>query len=125
MALPSYDHLGRPQAGNVFIKFFIALGIIVVAGVLSVLFCGGMVNNVSGRAHDLAQAEAVKFLRTAGINGIVQCAGTDSDGDGYISCPYTTHDGTIHPLECAAAMTINTGCRPPKAVFQQLGTTPR
>lgn len=115
-----YNNLGRPQFGSSIFKFFVmAMSI----GIFCAIFIGlfwNTANNLTGRAHDLAQAEAYKFLHNAGIDAQVQCAGIDSDGDGYISCPYFTRDGTLHPLECAGAMTMNSSCRPPKAVF----TTP-
>lgn len=115
-----YNNLGRPQFGSSFLKFIVGAMVLGIPIAILVFLFGHAANNVTGRAHDLARAEAYKFLRNAGIDAQVQCAGIDSDGDGYISCPYYTRDGTLHPLECAGAMTMNSGCRPPKAVF----TTP-
>lgn len=118
-----YDHLGRLRVGASAkaIGLFI-LGALIVIGLLVLIF-GSMASNLSGRTQSLAQAEADKFLR--GVDAKAMCVGIDSDGDGYVSCPYVTKDGTTHPLECAGSMTINSGCRPPKAVFTQPQTAPR
>lgn len=117
MALPSlYNPLGRPS-GNGFFKIFVVFGIIVISGALLLFAFSNTVNNVSGRSHNIAQREADKYLRGANVDATAMCVGYDSDGDGYVSCPYITKDGATHPLECAGAMNFNTGCRPPKAVL--------
>lgn len=93
---------------------FGVLGFIGVCGVM-VSHCG---RNMSGEAQIKAQSEADKFLQQMGIKGKAICAGTDTDGDGYISCPYVVEgkDG-VQPLECGSGFINSEGCRPPKAIF--------
>lgn len=98
-------------------KGIVVVGMLMIFGLFGVAMCGTTVNNVTGRSHDLAQSAAGKYLRETGIKGKASCVNTDSDGDGYLSCSYVTEDGNIHPLECAGAMTLNEGCRPPKAII--------
>jgi len=118
-----YDSLGRPQFGksafaSLVIVFMIIVGVALIVGII-----GSTCSNITERTHDLAQAEADKYLKTTGLvdnqGAVAICVNIDSDNDGYVSCPYVTKDGITHPLECAGSMTINSGCRPPKAAFTQ------
>lgn len=123
-----YDPLGRARVGASLKNFGIGvLGLAFIAGFL-ILLLGSTVSNISGRTQQLAQDEADHYLRKTGLadnqGATAICVGVDSDGDGYVSCPYVTKDGVTHPLECAGSMAINSGCRPPKAVFTQPQTYP-
>lgn len=122
MALPRHLYSPIGPSSNGLFKFFVVLGIVVVLCLLAFVFLGRFANDVSGRTHDIAQAEADAYLKNFSINGVAQCVYSDSDGDGYVSCPYFIKGSDApHPLECAGSMTINKGCRLPKAVFQPVG----
>lgn len=118
-----YDQLGRPRIGAS-IKT-LGIGGCATAFFLGVLFLvfGMPVNDCTGRTHKLAQDEANSYLQKTGLaanqGAVAVCVYSDTDGDKYVSCPYTTKDGATHPLECAGALTFNKGCRPPKAVLTQ------
>ena len=43
----------------------------------------------------------------------IVCNGSDSDGDGYVSCSFNA-GGVITTYECAGAYNLNHGCRVPK-----------
>lgn len=95
------------------VGLFFVIAIVTVGSILTT--CG---RTLTGAAQEKAQKESVSFLKTLGVNGKASCALSDSDGDGYISCPYVVDgDSTIHPLECASGLIMAEGCRPPKAVF--------
>lgn len=81
--------------------------------VIVLLFkCGA---DVSGASHQTAEKEARKYAEELSIHVQgVTCAGLDSDGDGYVSCTISTAEGKLIGVECAGAMTINSGCRIPK-----------
>lgn len=93
------------------------LGIIGLIAIVILALFSSFFSNVSGHTRVTAQKQAEYFFQVAGIDAIAQCVNNDSDGDGYVSCPYTTKDGVTHPLECAGPITTNTGCRMPKQVF--------
>lgn len=119
----NYHPTGRLNTNDTFKKIGVGFLVVFIVGIFLVIILGSAVSNVSGRTHDLAQAEADKYLNEThlaqGQGAVAICVNVDSDGDGYVSCPYVTKDGVTHPLECAGSMTINSGCRPPKAVFTQ------
>jgi hypothetical protein len=112
MAIPGmYDPLGR-RTGSGVLKVIVIFGI-VIFGIIMVF--GGTASNVSGHSHDVAQKAANQFVSSI-PGAAAHCVQVDSDGDGYISCPYTTPDGNAHPLECAGGFNINNGCRIPKVI---------
>jgi hypothetical protein len=76
------------------------------------------VADVSGHTRDVAQREADAFIAEMGLKAKAGCADRDTDGDGYVSCPLVFGDGRMEALECAGSLTINSGCRPPKAVVR-------
>lgn len=108
-----YDSLGRLRFVGSFKSLIVAILVVVLGGMFVYFSCVSL-SNWTGRSHDLAQKEADKFLRNSGLQPNAQCVGMDTDGDNYLSCPYVTPDGQIHPLECAGGGTRNTGCRIPK-----------
>lgn len=71
--------------------------------------------NVSGMSHGEAVKSAHAYAKelSIAVQGI-QCAGIDSDGDGYVSCSIMTKSEKLLAVECAGALTINQGCRIPK-----------
>ena len=122
-----YDYLGRPKPSQYLLKLFVVCFILTVMGLMFFACFGRLIDNTSGRTHEAAQDEADRYLKTTHLaetqGAVAVCVDTDSDGDGYVSCPYVTKDGVTHPLECATglrtSMVINKGCRPPKAVMSQ------
>lgn len=96
--------------------------LIIVAGVCVVgaglIFGVSNCRNMTGTAQTAAQTEANRFLSEMGIKGRAVCSRADTDGDGYISCPYVLEGkDELHPLECACGLIASEGCRPPKAIF--------
>ncbi len=66
-----------------------------------------------------AESQARQWGRDMGLNVTnVSCANRDTDNDGYVSCTVATKndkgDVQLHPIECAAKLTWNDGCRAPK-----------
>lgn len=65
------------------------------------------------------EQEAAEFGKRMGMDvKAVNCTNEDSDGDGYVSCTLSVSNPdktvTLVPLECAAAFSVNKGCRLPK-----------
>jgi len=95
--------------------FMIAVVGIVVVG-LSAVF------NLSGANRTTAQTEARAYAQSLGlaVQG-VECALSDTDGDGYVSCTLAVREANgsirLEPIECASAITINSGCRMQKMGF--------
>ena len=78
--------------------------------------------DLTGHTHDVAQKEADAWIKEMGLDAKASCADTDSDLDGYVSCTLVIRSEKgphIEPLECAGSMTINKGCRAPKAVIRR------
>ena len=96
------------------INYLIGCSVVCTAGaVITVASC-----NITGVNHDSAQKNAETFLKEMGVEGVAVCAGVDSDGDGYVSCPYWIKGkDQILPLECAT-IGFNSGCRVPKMALQ-------
>lgn len=91
-----------------------AVGVTVAGLIFGVSSC----RNMTGSAQTAAQTEANRFLAEMGIKGRAVCSRADTDGDGYISCPYVIEGKPeLHPLECACGLIASEGCRPPKAIF--------
>jgi hypothetical protein len=98
-------------------KVFLWLFASFVALVLAFLGCRS-VADISGHTHNVAQEQAEAFVKQMELTARPACAASDTDGDGYVSCPLVFPDGRMEPLECAGSFTINSGCRPPKAVIR-------
>ncbi len=61
-----------------------------------------------------AEKQARRWAKDMGISvKKISCNGSDSDGDGYVSCSFNA-DGKITTYECAGAYNLNQGCRVPK-----------
>lgn len=98
-----------------------------VAGIFLALAVGGgctCAANITGANHDKAIEAARQWGKEMGLDVKgVSCANSDSDSDGYVSCTVSSAktDGSvqIHPVECAAAYTLNSGCRAARIVPPQ------
>lgn len=107
------------QRGFTLIELLVTVSVIgFVFGVTLLLF-GSMLFNCSGQNGAVAEEEAIRWAAQMGIKPQgVQCARTDTDGDGYVSCSASEKrpDGTtqIHAIECASSFSLNSGCRVPK-----------
>lgn len=79
------------------------------------------VANVTGMNHKKAEKAAATWATQMGlkVKG-VSCTDNDSDDDGYVSCTVSAErpDGSIElvPIECAAALTLNDGCKSAKVI---------
>ena len=95
----------------------------IVIGMIVVGF-GRCATNVDGTSQREAEKGARAFAKELGvqISGL-SCAGTDSDGDGYVSCTIAKTDGSLLAIECAGALTMNRGCRVPKLRAATEGST--
>lgn len=89
-----------------------------LVAVSSVALSGCLFDNCTGANHDSAQAYAEQWTREMGLaSAHVNCAGSDSDANGYVSCTVAHKDnnGAVQtiPIECAIAhsMNGNNGCR--------------
>ena len=66
-----------------------------------------------------AEKQAKQWAKEMGLEvKKISCNGSDSDGDGYVSCNFNV-DGKITTYECAGAFNLNQGCRPPKVHVSQ------
>lgn len=92
---------------------------VVIIILVFIMFGLGFLNcfsGISGLDNKTAKQEAEQFAKDVGLNvkGI-NCANTDSDHDGYVSCTLSIEDkdGNINlqGVECATKVNINSGCR--------------
>lgn len=68
----------------------------------------------TGPSKAEAEKQAKRWAKEMGINvKKISCNGSDSDGDGYVSCSFNV-DGVVATYECAGAYNLNNGCRVPK-----------
>jgi hypothetical protein len=92
------------------------IGLITLAVLLTIpLGIGASYTDRSEKATALAG----EHLSRLGIEGATTaCQKYDTDGDGYISCDYSTQDQdgrrSIEPLECAPGFFFEGDCRVPK-----------
>lgn len=85
------------------------------------LTCPGCVFDKAQAGEEEAHAWAKK-LGADDVSRIV-CNGTDSDGDGYVSCTLVYKTGGREQVECAwGAFPWNSGCREPKVAPAQINT---
>ena len=88
--------------------------LVFVIGAITMVGVGTCARAV-GTDDGTAETEARAFAKQLGltVRG-VSCAGYDSDGDGYVSCTLSVTEGTesrVLAVECARAVSFNTGCR--------------
>lgn len=89
----------------------VAVGMLALGGVFAAV-------NLSGTSGDSARGEARKWSAQMGIKiKRMNCQRMDTDGDGYVSCQIRDSSGRIHYVECAGALTLQSGCRMPKATL--------
>ena len=92
-----------------------------VVGTFGARGCGGLAGSKEkARANMTAFANEMGWKLVGGT-----CAGTDSDGDGYISCTANIQEvegapPVVKAIECASgsAVSITEGCRLAKGVYQ-------
>lgn len=96
-----------------------------------VIFClalvGSCVFQVSkrfGADKQAAERNAAEWASALGLSvQSVQCMKYDSDDDGYVSCTVSAknQDGSVQivPVECSGILSLNEGCRTPKATFKK------
>lgn len=110
-------------------------GVLLGGGAFGVLFIGvfGLVlvgsgcstcASISGSHQREAESQARAWTEEIGMKvKAITCAGTDSDGDGYVSCTIVEDLGDkgtkMHSMECAGAYNLNQGCRVPKLQIRQ------
>ncbi|MFA5203031.1 MAG: prepilin-type N-terminal cleavage/methylation domain-containing protein [Lentisphaeria bacterium] len=93
--------------------------VIVILGAIAALagnFLFRGCTSSSAEAEEAARAYAQKLgLKVIGVS----CTDMDSDGDGYVSCSISHNENgktAIQPVECAAKLSMNSGCKAPKMV---------
>lgn len=102
------------------------LVLVVILGVFG-LFATHLILNVSGSNTVRGDETAAAFARNLtppGGTANVECAGRDTDGNGYVSCTVFVHnDGQVtpHAIECASHYSFNKGCRLARGVFTHHG----
>lgn len=102
------------------IQFLIGSAIALIGGALLVSAIAGCVTTDQRKAS--AERNAAGWCEEMVIDCAgVQCSGTDSDGDGYVSCTVRTVDDKRIPLECGwdraiAPLGQNTSCREQRAI---------
>lgn len=78
---------------------------------LLLLLCGC---NILGWHNEAAEQHAQDWADKVGVE-LLDCGGSDNDGDGYVSCTFRVND-SIETFECAGWtwLTPHDGCRAPK-----------
>ena len=91
------------------IEAFIGIGVIALGASFTLAGCGMMYNKPE------AEQNAKLFVSELELDvDKVFCNGSDSDGDGYVSCTFKMKDGTTRQYECVGWSMFNEGCREPK-----------
>ncbi len=101
-------------------RSFLMMTLVALSVVASACSCT-CVANITGLSHDKAEKAAKAWATQMGLElKGVSCTSVDSDGDGYVSCSAAVvkSDGDIDiiPIECAAALTLNDGCRAARVI---------
>jgi len=105
----------KKQQGFTLIELMIVIAII---GIMVSVIAAAVGGNWTGRHKESAQENANEFISSMELKvDKVQCNGTDSDGDGYVSCMFKMQDGSMKQFECAGWTWNGEGCRIPKPSF--------
>lgn len=102
---------------------FVAVGafVVVVAGGAT---CGQALTADTVRDSATSDARAyARALHPAWSRPVVLCQGTDSDGDGYVTCTVGDGAGATEAIECRASVVLDydRGCRPMRAALRSAG----
>lgn len=106
----------KNKRGHALVELMILVAVVAIVLAIIVAMVGRGCTDVTGMDHKKAVNEAGKWGQEMGLDVKgVSCVNVDSNVDGYVSCSLSTagKDGTISivPIECAASLTINSGCR--------------
>lgn len=101
--------------------FIIVCVIAILGAIISSTGCSTCAS-ITGAHTEEAEKQGRVWAKDLGLDiKAVKCAGSDSDGDGYISCTIIEvlkdGDTRIHNKECAGAYNLNESCRDPKLVM--------
>jgi len=89
--------------------------VIAIIGIICALVFGVVGGNCNGKNQSSAEDNAQRFIKNMELDvAKVQCNGTDSDGDGYVSCMFKMKSGEMKQFECAGWTWNGEGCRIPK-----------
>ena len=98
------------------------MGFIVLMGGLAAC---PLLSGVTGIDQGAAQANAETWAGQSypDMKASANCVRQDTDGDGYVSCTVVVFKKGGDPMppvqvECAGSLTLNAGCRVPKAVVR-------
>jgi prepilin-type N-terminal cleavage/methylation domain-containing protein len=88
--------------GFTLIELMIVVAIVAIIAAVVLQSCGGITCGFRGSAEH-AEQEARGHAQKLGwkLKGVA-CTGSDTDGDGYISCTVVLEDQTERALECAS-----------------------
>lgn len=106
--------------GFTIIELLIVVAVVAVVGVLVMSVAGaGCSMGSADHAEAAAQAHAGKLGWK--VKGIA-CAGTDTDGDGYISCTVGLGNGDERNLECESGGSLSraSGCKQAPLIKQNV-----
>ena len=89
--------------------------VVAIIGIIGAIVFGAVGGNFNGKNQSSANENASRFIKNMELDvAKVQCNGTDSDGDGYVSCMFKMTNGTMQQFECAGWSWNGEGCRIPK-----------
>lgn len=103
---------------------FTAIELMIVTAIIGIILAVifGVVGGSCGHDQSSANENAAKFIHNMELDvAKVQCNGTDSDGDGYVSCMFKMKSGEMKQFECAGWTWNGEGCRIPKMSLNNNG----
>lgn len=92
---------------------------VLVFGLILISIFGNLGLAVTGQNQKHAQDQLSAYVEGTQYTAR-SCRNRDTDANGYISCEALDRDDSIVQLECAAPFTLNSGCRVPKLVTNQI-----
>jgi hypothetical protein len=101
------------------VEMLIIAGIVLTGGTIVGIVGCSTCATLSGDHTREAEKQGHAWGKELGLDvKAVKCAGSDSDGDGYISCTIVENlkngETKLHNVECAGAYNLNESCRQPK-----------